>query len=64
MSFPRMLFKGDETRVVADADQMAAALSGGWEKRWIPADGPRPETDAPDVIDAPPARKPGRPRKE
>lgn len=57
-----MLFKGDETRVVANADQKAAALADGWETRWLPCDGPKPEPD--DAPTEPAARKPGRPRKE
>lgn len=66
LDYPRMLFKGDETRVVANADEKAAALADGWNARWIPSDGPRPEPAvAPsDPPTEPVKRGPGRPRKE
>ena len=44
--FPRMLFRGEDTIVVADAEQKAAALAEGYETRWLPCDGPRPEPAA------------------
>lgn len=43
LEYPRMLFKGDETVIVSDAAQKAASLAEGFETRWLPCDGPRPE---------------------
>lgn len=36
--FPRMLFRGDDTRVVANADEKAAALADGWSVRLLPGE--------------------------
>lgn len=42
-----MLFRGDdETRVVHNADEKAAALAVGFRAKWLPCDGPSPEQAA------------------
>lgn len=62
--FPRMLFRGDDTRVVANADEKAAALAYGWSVRLLPGE-TADEYATPDVpaADAEPKKK-GRGAKE
>lgn len=48
--YPRMLFRGDDTLVVSNAQQKASALADGWQARALPG-----ETD--DELSALPERK-------
>jgi hypothetical protein len=61
--FPRMLFRGEDTLVVSDAAQKSAAVADGWQTRWLPCDGPRPEPAEP-LEPAEPKTKKGRAAKE
>lgn len=54
--FPRMLFKGEDSCVVATADQKAAKLAEGWVVRLLPGES---EDEYPPVLPEP--RRRGRP---
>lgn len=53
--FPKMLYQGDAQRVVADADEQAAAIAEGWH---LYGEQPKVEAEAQEAAAEP--KKPGR----